>query len=187
MKTTLLTAATYVALSVTGVVWGEGDEAQEHAKARANLPKAKVTLAQAVETASKAIPAGKVVEAELKSENDGLLFEVEIVTGKIHQEVEIDAMTGKIIKTEVEDQAGEDQEQEELETEAAATAKFSVAKAIDAALKEVKASKAFEANFEREDGKLLICVEVVAGKAIKEVEFDAMTGKLIGVDDEDDD
>jgi uncharacterized membrane protein YkoI len=190
MRKFLFTVAAFAAPLMAGSAWAAGDEGKEHAQARANLPKAKITLAEAVEIAMKKVPDGKAVEAVLQMHDNRLQFEVEIVTGKRHQEVEIDAMTGKVLQVEDEQQekreeaesAEEHKETEALETEAAATAKFTLLKAIHAALKDVKGSQAFEANFEREKGKLVISVELLAGDQIEEAEFDAMTGKLVEIE-----
>ena len=190
MRNSSLVIAAFVAPLLAAFAWAAGDEAKENAHVRANLPKAKITLAEAVEIAMKKVPDGKAVEAELEMKADHLEFLVEIVTGKRHHEVEIDAVSGKVIKVEIEDQkkleadetAGEHEANEALETEAAATAKFTLLKAIHAALKDVKGGKAFEANFEREKGKLVVSVEVLAADEISETEFDAMTGKLIEVE-----
>ncbi|HVC99095.1 MAG TPA: PepSY domain-containing protein [Pirellulales bacterium] len=190
MRKNSLGIVAFAAPLLAAFAWAAGDEAKEDAHARANLPKAKITLAEAVEIAMKKVPDGKAVEAELEMKADHLQFVVEIVTGKRHHEVEIDAVSGKVTKTEIEDQekleagetAEEHEENEALETEAAATAKFTLLKAIHAALKDVKGSKAFEANFEREEGKLVISVELLAADEISEAEFDAMTGKLIEIE-----
>ncbi len=182
--------AAFAAPLLAAFAWAAGDEAKEDAHARANLPKAKITLAEAVEIAMKKVPDGKAVEAGLEMKADHLEFLVEIVTGKRHNEVEIDAVSGKVIQVEIEDQkkledgetAEEHAENEALETEAAATAKFTLLKAIHAALKDVKGGKAFEANFEREKGNLVVSVDVLAADEISEAEFDAMTGKLIEIE-----
>ncbi len=63
-----------------------------------------VTMEEAIKTATTQFP-GKVLEAELESEDGKVIYEVEIVnaTGEI-REVEIDAQSGKILSSELEDQ-----------------------------------------------------------------------------------
>lgn len=58
--------------------------------------KAKITIDQAISTASKAQP-GRVIKAELEKEHGPLLWELEIVTedGKIH-EIHVDGERGEI-------------------------------------------------------------------------------------------
>ncbi len=61
---------------------------------------AKVTIDQAIKTASEKVP-GTVVEAELEKKHDKTVWEVEVLgaDGKV-TEVHIDAATGTIIDTE---------------------------------------------------------------------------------------
>jgi len=67
---------------------------------------------------------------------------------------------------------------------AAARAKVTLAQAIEIALKEVPNGRAYEAELEDEDGKLVYEVAIVAGDRCKEVTVNAMTGKVLGVEDE---
>ncbi len=61
-------------------------------------------MEEAIKTATTQFP-GKVLEAELESEDGKVIYEVEIVnaTGEI-REVEVDAQSGKILSSELEDQ-----------------------------------------------------------------------------------
>ena len=61
---------------------------------------ARITMAEAIDTAVQTVP-GKAVEAEIDTEDDRTVFEVEIITssGKT-KEVYIDAQTGKAHKIE---------------------------------------------------------------------------------------
>jgi uncharacterized membrane protein YkoI len=56
---------------------------------------AKITMEQAVHAAAKAIPGGKVVEAELGKEDGRTVYEVEVIdANKKTQKVYVDAQTG---------------------------------------------------------------------------------------------
>ena len=68
----------------------------------ANLP-ASVTMEEAIKTATTQFP-GKVREAELENEDGKAVYEVEIVntSGEI-REFEVDAQSGKILSSELED------------------------------------------------------------------------------------
>lgn len=65
---------------------------------------AKVTIDQAVKTATEKVP-GTVVEAELEKKHDKTIWEVEILgaDGKV-TEVHIDAANGTVIDTEAKDE-----------------------------------------------------------------------------------
>ena len=60
----------------------------------------RITMAEAIDAAVKVVP-GKAVEAEIDSENDRTVFEIEIITdsGKT-KEVYIDAQSGEAHKIE---------------------------------------------------------------------------------------
>ena len=152
------------------------------------MAKAKLTLAEAVDAALKKVPKGKAVEAGLEHGDDGTVFLIEVVSGKKHLEVEIDSATGEALDVEEENEATEEAEKgadepddEELENEAAATSKTSLADAIRTATKEVKKGKAFNAEFQREQGKLVIEIELLDGDDVKVVNIDAKTGKMLKV------
>jgi uncharacterized membrane protein YkoI len=92
-------------LVLNGPAWsdqkgkGKKDESKETVEMAA---KAKVTIDQAIKTASEKVP-GKVVEAELEMKHDKIIWEVEVVTeeNKV-MEVHIDAESGAVIDMEEE-------------------------------------------------------------------------------------
>jgi len=166
-------------------VRADEDEAKEHANARIALGKAKLTMEQAVAAALKEVPGGKAVEAELELESDNVVWEVEVVSGRKHMEVKLDAISGKVKEVEEEGKEGEKDEDEDEQAETdAAKAKITLSQAIATALKEVPGGKAFEAETEREDGKLVFEIELLSGDKVMEVEIDAMTGKVLEVEEE---
>ncbi len=78
---------------------GKNDEVK---KAIEMAAAAKVTIDQAIKTASAKV-AGKIIEAELEKKHNKLIWEVEVVTAdnKV-MEVHIDAETGAVIDVEEE-------------------------------------------------------------------------------------
>jgi uncharacterized membrane protein YkoI len=101
----MLAVAIGVMLVLNGPAWsddkgkGKKDEAKETVEMAA---KAKVTIDQAIKTASEKV-AGKVVEAELGKKHDKVIWEVEVVTAENKvMEVHIDADSGALIDVEVE-------------------------------------------------------------------------------------
>ena len=82
--------------------------AQTQVKEKQNpalLAKAKVSQADAEKTALKKAPDGTVKESELKEKKGKLVWSVEMTRPKTTKvtEVKIDAVTGKVLKVEVED------------------------------------------------------------------------------------
>ncbi len=80
------------------------------AQSQADLQKqAKVTMNAAKATALAAAP-GKVKSAEIEKENGKLIYSFDIASkGKLH-EVNVDAMTGKLIENTIESKADEAKE-----------------------------------------------------------------------------
>ena len=99
----MIAVAVCAMLVLNGPAWsdekgkGKKDESKETVEMAAT---AKVTIDQAIKTASEKVP-GKVVEAELEKEHDTLVWEVEVVTAENKvMEVHIDAESGAVIDVE---------------------------------------------------------------------------------------
>ena len=171
---------------LAGFAWaaeeGKNDEKKEHDTARAVLAKAKIDLAKAIETAQAKVPKGKPIYASTAQEKDKLLFEVFLLVGEKVTEVEVDAVTGAVGDVE----EGEDDEVENLADakKVLAASKITFAQAIATAKKKVEGGKPFEVEMELEDGKSIIEVELLAGTKIMKVEIDAISGKVLEVEEE---
>ena len=63
---------------------------------------AKITMKAARATALKEVPGGKIKEAELERENGQLVYSFDIGTKEGIKEVQVDALTGKVVKVESE-------------------------------------------------------------------------------------
>lgn len=101
----LMAAVVGIMLVLNGPAWsdqkgkGKKDEVKETIEM---AEKAKVTIDQAIKTASEKV-AGKVVEAELEKKHNTLVWEVEVVTAENKvMEVHIDAESGAVIDVEEE-------------------------------------------------------------------------------------
>lgn len=101
----MMVVAIGVVLVLNGPVWsdqkgkGKKDESRETVEMAV---KAKVTIDEAIKTASEKVP-GKVVEAELEKKHNTLVWEVEVVTAENKvMEVHIDAESGAVIDVEEE-------------------------------------------------------------------------------------
>ena len=69
-------------------------------------------MEQAIQTAKTKFP-GQVVEAELEAENGALVYEVKVVSASGEtQEIEIDAQSGEVLGSEIENDSDEAQENE---------------------------------------------------------------------------
>ena len=80
--------------------------AASHAKSalvRTMLSAAKVSLTQAVLIAQREVKGSRAYEAELDIENGRVVYEVKVVLGATRREVLVDAVTGKVVASEGED------------------------------------------------------------------------------------
>lgn len=101
------------ALLLTSVGLAMSDDGREKVDV-ANLPMS-VTMEEAIKTATTQFP-GKVLEAELESEDGKAIYEVEIVnTAGETREFEIDAQSGKVLSSEVEDRDGHEKGEKDTE------------------------------------------------------------------------
>lgn len=98
----LLVVAIGTLFMLSGPAWGDakGKKEDESKEKMEMATSAKVTIEQAIKTASEKTP-GKVIEAELEKKHDKTVWEVEVVTadGKI-VEVHVDAESGAVIDVE---------------------------------------------------------------------------------------
>lgn len=109
--TTILTGITVLFISA-GLAMGHDGEDKD--KESFQTMSAKVTMEEAIQTAKTKFP-GRVMEAELESEDGALVYEVEIVSASGEtQEIEIDAQSGKVLSNESEH---EDDDHDSHETE----------------------------------------------------------------------
>lgn len=103
--TAFLTGITFLTITA-GLALGHDKEDKDHESTLAHS--ATITMEQAIETAKAKFP-GRVIESELESEDEGLVYEVKIVSASGEtQEFEIDAQSGKILKTEIEQENDDD-------------------------------------------------------------------------------
>ncbi len=100
MRGTLLTTAVLLAVSATAALSQQVPTVKEESPGL--QAKAKVPPAQALQIAMTKVPNGVLQEAEIEQEGGKLVYSFDIkVTGKSgSEEVEVDAMTGKVLSVE---------------------------------------------------------------------------------------
>jgi len=98
----ILTLTIGTVLAFTVPAWSDKKK-DEEGDIAALAKDAKVTIDQAIKTATEKVP-GMVVEAELEKKHDKAIWEVEVLgaNGKV-TEVHIDAATGAVIDVEAKD------------------------------------------------------------------------------------
>lgn len=152
---------------------------------------ATITKEEAISVALKEV-AGKVGDTELEDEDGTVVYGVEVTDDQGNQQdVKVDAKTGKVLKVEANDENEEEGdkdeevsdklEQQKLEKEA----KISAKESITIALKEIN-GQVTETELEDEDGTVVYGVEITDNQGKKhDVKIDAKTGKVLKVEDDD--
>ncbi|MGQ9652389.1 MAG: PepSY domain-containing protein [Phycisphaerae bacterium] len=79
------------------------EEGSELARAQAMIEKARITMVQAVEIAAREVKDGKPLRAEMQMEDGQAQYEVTMIAGTQCVEVEIDAVSGKVLNVEREE------------------------------------------------------------------------------------
>ena len=159
------------------------DEAKEHATAKKVLAAAKIDLLAAVKAATQKFPEGKAFLAETEEHEGKAIFAVHVLVDDKVKEVEVDAVTGKVIKAE-DDKDGDEDEAKEAKAALAKT-KITLAAAIESALEGKENAKAFEASIEMEEGEEVeVLVEYFDGDKIMEAKIDPASGKVLKAEEE---
>lgn len=135
----------------------------------------KVSFEQALNIAQKTVK-GDIVSAGF-DQNDysaGGKYEVKIIANNTEYEVDIDADSGKVLKTKQDWFDNKDI----AEHKAMKQAKVSLNQAMKTAARSVGGT-VFEAEFDNDDGQSVYEIKVAKGDQTHKVMIDAMTGKVI--------
>lgn len=109
-KLSLLAVAVFIS-SVVGLGAAFASDASEDAQA---LGDANIGIQAAIAIAENQI-GGKAYEAELETEKDKTLYEVEVIRNGKEFEVVVDPMTGKVLSSEEEKEGDNESENEDVE------------------------------------------------------------------------
>ena len=171
----VLASTTAAAAATTILITHGGAVAQTTAPAAESIG-----LAQAIQAAEQAVQ-GRTFEAEFESENDRLVYELELVDGNndVH-EVVVDARTGEVVAQDEQTVEGLWQRWLNSEELAAVTgAERSLSEIVTAVEAETGASVR-EASIDTEDDRVVYEMELSgAGGDELEVEVDPATGEIL--------
>ena len=163
-----------VVLMSAAVAQAADSRPAEEAGERSAVEKAKVSLLQAMEAATKAVPESRVVRLELA----GGAYEVVLVAGGALRAVDIDAQTGKAGEVRAAEMDEDEFKDADAVSKAMATVRISLADAVRLAEKSV-GGKACEAELKIVDGSPRYEVKVVHAEGSTELAIDAVKGEMI--------
>jgi uncharacterized membrane protein YkoI len=167
----------------------EGDEAGEHAghragKAQQAIAAAKITFAQALETAGKEVKGGQVLGIALGLDDGKPVYTLEVLQGEKVTKTRVDAVDGKVLKS-VEMKLDKEEADELAESKAAlGTVKVPFAQALELAAKEVKDGKVLKAELEMEKGGVMYEVVLLQGDKLRKATLDVASGKVLKVEEQ---
>jgi len=163
-------------IALAPAAWAGGVEDLKKA-----LAAAKVTPAQAVETAQKEVAGGKAIEVDLEVEKDSAFYEIVVLSGDAVREVKVDAVSGKILGVKDEKPAADEAEELAAAKKALAAAKLTFAQALENAGKEVKGGQAFKAELGMKGDQPVYQVVLLQGDKVMQASVDAVGGKLLEI------
>lgn len=169
-KTIVLAFSTVLGVSLLGTAGYKASAAYEHAK---------ISKEEAVKIVEKEYK-GDIVDVEFEYDDGKPEYEVKFNEGEERFEVEIDAETGKVLKKERKDHDDDDSANEKTPN-----TKITMEKAAEIALNEV-AGDIKEAELDNDDGKWVYELEIQTKDGEVDIDIDAMTGKILEIDRDDD-
>ena len=161
---------------------GEAQKAKRLAVVKKVLDDAKITLEEAMTTAQKKVPEGKLLVARTEQDETKSKFGFYFLVGNKVQEVELDVVSGDILKNE-EKKNVEKSKKLVNAKKALKGAKVSFKQALEIAGNKVKGGKPFEVEMELDGDRAIVEVEFLVGGKISRVRIDARDATKVEVVD----
>jgi len=154
--------------------------ADDVAEARKALDGAKVSFKDAMATAQQAVADGKATEIELDWEGGAPRYEVELLVGETWKEVQIDGVSGKVLKidTDVKPDDKDDKNEVADAKKALDGAKQTYEQVREAIAKDSKDARIVSIELELRGGKAVYEVKALNGDKIAKMRVDAADGKV---------
>lgn len=131
---------------------------------------------------------GTVTEVELERKLTGTIYEVEIKKDGYEYDLDLDAVTGKVLKKDKSKDDNDNQEDLDDNSTKKDSSKVTITTeaAIETALKEANGTVT-DVELETEDTQTFYDIEIVDGSKKVEVKIDAITGAVLSVEQDDND
>ncbi len=139
----------------------------------AATPKGLLSIEEAKAIAVKSV-GGKVMDIELDRDKSGDVYEVEVQSKGIEYDLDIDAQTGKVLRTEKDDMDNDDQD-EHVVPDGKYISKDA---AIKIAMKQAKGIVT-KVELDNEDGRVIYEIEIEDGAFEYEFDIDAVSGEVL--------
>ena len=145
----------------------------------AATPKGLLTMDEAKAIAVKSV-GGTVTGIELDREESGDIYEVEVKSKGFEYDLDIDAKTGKVLRTDKDDNDDDDFDNDDSDDKViVADGKFITEKAaVKIAMKQAKGTVT-EVKLDEDDGRVVYEIEIKDGKYDYDFDIDAISGKVL--------
>lgn len=124
---------------------------------------------------------GKVTKVEFDRERSGDIYEVEVISDGVEYDLDIDAKTGEVLRTEIDD------DDDSYNTNQKATASdeklLTIDEVVAIALKKAKGTVT-DVELDDDDGRMHYDIEIEDGKYEYDFEIDAVTGEVLDFEKE---
>ncbi|MBV1759204.1 MAG: PepSY domain-containing protein, partial [Dethiosulfatibacter sp.] len=147
------------------------------------IDKALIGHDEAIRIALEKSGGGTVVEFELEQDDSRYEYEIKIIKDGMEYEVEIDAMTGEVLKFEADDDDYDDEDSITIPTDEL----IGMDEAIRIALAKSVGGTVVKFELDLDDSRYEYKIEIIKNGMEYEVEIDAMSGKVLKFEADDDD
>ena len=146
-----------------------------------------LTIEEAKAIAVKSV-GGKVTEIELDREKSGAIYEVEVQSAGIEYDLDIDAKTGKVLRTDQDDRDGDDRDDRNDDDDVIVTDAKTISEeaAIAIAMKQAKGTVA-KVELDNDDGRVVYEIEIKDGMYEYDFDIDAVSGDVLKFEKDHDD
>ena len=150
--------------------------------------KVKLSEDEAVAIAAESVDANaKVIYVELEDENGTIVYSVEMAQNGKKFEVNVDANSGKIIKSgeDVEYEGADEEDNEDGDEPVTASVKLTQSEAVAIAAASVDSgAKVLDVELEDENGVIVYGVEMTLNGKELDIKVDANSGQIVASDDD---
>lgn len=134
---------------------------------------------------SKAIESvgGKVTKVEFEREKSGDIYEVEVISDGVEYDLDIDAKTGEVLRTEKDTDDDDDSDHENEKALTSDEKLLTMDEVVAIALKKAKGTVT-DVELDDDDGRMHYDVEIEDGTYEYDFEIDAVTGEILDFEKE---
>lgn len=148
--------------------------------AAVNSEKEKIGFGKAEEIARDIID-GQMTDIELERENGKQYYDIEMYANGYEYDIEVDAITGEVLKNKREKENDFDDDKKVASTQASSAVKISAEDAVKAALA-VVSGEVEDVELEHDDGRVYYDIEIDNRYEEHEVKVDATNGEILEVE-----